>query len=551
MWRSSSAHRLGGDCLNTGCVPSKAILRTARAIGELRRADALGVRVTGVDVDFPAVMRRMRQRRADLAVNDSAQRLTRLGIQVFFGDAAFTSAREIAVGSQTLRFTRAAIATGSRPAVPPIDGLSNTPYLTNETVFDLTERPDRLLVIGGGAIGCELSQAFARLGSRVTVFDQARRVLANDDPDASILVQRALTRDGVQFELGTVITHVSHADGAPIVHFRRSPDGPQEQLAGDRLLVATGRASNIEGLDLARAGIHAGPHGVVVDDRLRTSNRRVYAAGDVCSRFQFTHVADASARIVVQNALFFGRRRASALTIPWCTYTDPEVAHVGLSAEDAEKRRPDVQTISVPLSDVDRAVLDDETEGFVRVHHDRGRLLGCTIVAAHAGEMIGQASDAIARGATLNDFSSTIYRLSDAGRSPEESRRRLPPHAAHPGRAALVRAVFPAHAMVARIDPLGRGDADHVVIPVLNDAAALASLLPALPAAIPPLEIIVVDGSEASDPALDALRERYSGVTMDAIRAWARRADEPRRAPRARPMARVPARRHAAGSGLD
>jgi pyruvate/2-oxoglutarate dehydrogenase complex dihydrolipoamide dehydrogenase (E3) component len=401
--------RLGGDCLNTGCVPSKAILRTARAIGELRRADGLGVRVTGVDVDFPAVMRRMRQRRADLAVNDSAERLTSLGIQVFFGDAAFTSAREIAVGSQALRFTRAAIATGSRPAVPSIDGLASIPYLTNETVFDLAERPDRLLVVGGGAIGCELSQAFARLGSGVTVFDQARRVLANDDPDASILVQRALTSDGVQFELGTVITHVSHANGAPIVHFRRSPDGPQEQLAGDRLLVATGRASNVEKLDLARAGIRAGAHGVVVDDRLRTSNRRVYAAGDVCSRFQFTHVADATARIAIQNALFFGRRKASALTIPWCTYTDPEVAHVGLSAEDAEKRRPDVQTISVPLSEVDRAVLDDEAEGFVRVHHDRGRLLGCTIVAARAGEMIGHVSHAMARRATLNDFASTIY----------------------------------------------------------------------------------------------------------------------------------------------
>ena len=401
--------RLGGDCLNTGCVPSKAILRTARAIGELRRADALGVRVTGVDIDFPAIMRRMRQRRAALAVNDSAPRLTRLGVQLFFGDAAFTSAREIAVGSEILRFTRAAIATGSRPAVPPIDGLSNTPYLTTETVFDLTERPARLLIIGGGAIGCELSQAFARFGSRVTVFDQSRRVLANDDPDASLLVQRALTSDGVQFELGTVITHVSHQNGAPIVYFRRSPDGPQEQLAGDRLLVATGRASDVERLDLTRAGIHAGPHGVVVNDRLRTSNRRVYAAGDVCSRFQFTHVADASARIVIQNALFFGRRRASALTIPWCTYTDPEVAHVGLSAAAAETRRPHVQTISVPLSDVDRAVLDDEAQGFVKVHHDRGRLLGCTIVAAHAGEMIGQASSAIARGATLNDFSSTIH----------------------------------------------------------------------------------------------------------------------------------------------
>jgi pyruvate/2-oxoglutarate dehydrogenase complex dihydrolipoamide dehydrogenase (E3) component len=401
--------RLGGDCLNTGCVPSKAILRTARAIGELHRAERLGFHVTGVDIDFQAVMRRMRQRRAGLAVNDSAQRLTRLGIQVFFGDAAFASAREIAVGSQTLRFMRAVIATGSRPAVPPIDGLSNTPYLTNETVFDLTERPDRLLVVGGGAIGCELSQAFARLGSRVTVFDQARRVLMNDDPDASILVQRALASDGVQFELGTIITRVSRPDDTPIVHFRRSPDGSQEQLAGDRLLVATGRATNVEGLDLARAGIHAGTHGVVVDDRLRTSNRRVYAAGDVCSRFQFTHVADASARIVIQNALFFGRRTASALTIPWCTYTDPEVAHVGLSAEDAEQRRPEVQTISVPLSDVDRAVLDEEEQGFVRVHHSRGRLLGCTIVATHAGEMIGQVSDAIARGATLNDFAATIY----------------------------------------------------------------------------------------------------------------------------------------------
>jgi pyruvate/2-oxoglutarate dehydrogenase complex dihydrolipoamide dehydrogenase (E3) component len=401
--------RLGGDCLNTGCVPSKAILRTARAIGELRHAGALGIRVTGADIDFPAVMRRMRERRAALAVNDSAERLSRLGVQVFFGDAAFTGAREIAVGSRTLRFTRAAIATGSRPAVPPIDGLSNIPYLTNETVFDLTERPDRLLVIGGGAIGCELSQAFARLGSRVTVFDQAPRLLANDDADASAIVQRVLASDGVQFELGVVITRVASRDGATIVHFRRSLDGPQEEAAGEGLLLATGRTPNIEGLDLPRAGIHAGPRGIVVDDRLRTSNRRVYAAGDVCSRLQFTHVADATARIAIQNALFFGRRKVSSLTIPWCTYTDPEVAHVGLSAEDAAKRRPDVQTISVPLSEVDRAVLDDETEGFVRVHHDRGRVLGCTIVAARAGEMIGQVSYAMARRATLNEFASTIY----------------------------------------------------------------------------------------------------------------------------------------------
>jgi pyruvate/2-oxoglutarate dehydrogenase complex dihydrolipoamide dehydrogenase (E3) component len=399
--------RLGGDCLNTGCVPSKAMLRSARAIGELRRADALGIRVSGIAVDFGAVMHRMRQRRAALAVNDSADRLTRLGVDVFFGDGAFTGAREVAVGSQTLRFKRAAIATGSRPAVPPIEGLASTPHLTNETVFDLPDCPRRLLVIGGGAVGCELSQAFARLGSRVVVFDQAPRLLAHDDPDAAIIVQRVLAGDGVLFELGAGITEVSGRAGTVVVRFRRSPGGPVEELAGDRLLVATGRAPNIEGLDVARAGIHAGPRGVVVDDRLRTTNRRVFAAGDVCSRFQFTHAADAMARIVIQNALFLGRKKASALTIPWCTYTDPEVAHVGL-VTGAAATGSDVQTISVPLSDVDRAVLDDEAEGFVRVHHAQGRLLGCTIVAAHAGEMIGQASQAIARGASLNEFSSMI-----------------------------------------------------------------------------------------------------------------------------------------------
>jgi pyruvate/2-oxoglutarate dehydrogenase complex dihydrolipoamide dehydrogenase (E3) component len=401
--------QLGGDCLITGCVPSKAILRTARAVGELRRAAGLGIRATGVDVDFFEVMARMRQRRAALAVNDSAQRLSGLGIDVFFGDASFVSAREIAVGSATLRFIRAVIATGSRPSAPPIEGLSSTVYLTNETIFDLAERPARLLVIGGGPVGCELSQAFARLGSRVTLFDQAPRLLANDDAEASHLVQRALTRDSVQIALGTTITRVSHRNGEAVVQFRRGPEAPHEEVAGDRLLVSTGRTANVDGLDLARAGIQAGPRGVVVDDWLRTGNRRVYAAGDVCSRFQFTHVADATARIVIQNALFVGRRKASALTIPWCTYTDPEVAHVGLSAEDAERGRSAVQTISVPLSEVDRAVLDDETEGFVRVHHERGRLLGCTIVAAHAGEMIGQVSYAIARGATLNDFATTVY----------------------------------------------------------------------------------------------------------------------------------------------
>jgi pyruvate/2-oxoglutarate dehydrogenase complex dihydrolipoamide dehydrogenase (E3) component len=401
--------RLGGDCLNTGCVPSKAILRTARAVGEVRRAPDLGVHIGRFEVDFGGVMRRMRQRRAELAPNDSAERLTRLGIDVFFGTGSFRSPRELAIGSTSLRFRRAVIATGSRPAVPPIDGLALTPYLTNETVFGLTGRPTRLLTIGAGPIGCELSQAFARLGTQVVLFDQSPRVLPNDDPDGSVLVQRALINDGVQLELTTEIRRVSRRGEALVVCFRRSPDQPEEEIEGDRLLVATGRTPDVSGLDIERAGIQAGPRGVVVDDRLRTSNRRVYAAGDVCSRFQFTHAADAMARIAIQNALFFGRRKASALTIPWCTYTDPQVAHVGLSPDSARARQEQVQTITVPLAEVDRGVLDDETEGFLRVHHQRGRVMGCTIVSSQAGDLIGLASNLIGRRAKLAELSSTIF----------------------------------------------------------------------------------------------------------------------------------------------
>jgi pyruvate/2-oxoglutarate dehydrogenase complex dihydrolipoamide dehydrogenase (E3) component len=401
--------RLGGDCLNTGCVPSKAILRTARAIGEIRRAPDLGVHIATVDVDFSAVMQRMRQRRVQLAPNDSAERLTQLGIDVFFGAAAFKSPRQLSLGSTLLLFRRAVLATGSRPAVPPIAGLDATPHLTNETVFGLTERPKRLLIIGAGPVGCELSQAFARLGAEVVLFDQRPRVLPNDDPDGSLVVQRALAADGVRLELGTAVTRVSRRGEAVVVCFSRSPHHPAEEAEGDRLLVATGRTPNVSGLDVDKGGVAAGPKGVLVDDRLRTSNPRVYAAGDVCSPFQFTHAADAMARIAIQNALFFGRRKASALTIPWCTYTDPQVAHVGLSADGARARPPHLETITVDLADVDRGVLDDETDGFLRVHHRRGRLVGCTIVSAQAGELIALASNLIARRARMAELSSTIF----------------------------------------------------------------------------------------------------------------------------------------------
>ena len=404
-------HLLGGDCLNTGCVPSKAMIRSARVIGEIRRAAGLGVTTGATAVDFGAVMQRMRQRRAAIAVNDSAERLRAAGVDVFFGSAAFADERTILVENQRLLFRRAVIATGSRPAAPPVPGLDAVPYLTNETVFALTELPRRLLVIGAGPIGCELAQTFARFGSQVTVFDRAAQVLPREDPDAGAIVRRSLEADGVQFELGVQLDRVDAASGQLRVYYTRSGEerAQGEAVAGDAILVAAGRAPNIEDLGLEEAGVAATRQGVTVNDRLQTSNRRVYASGDVCSEYQFTHVADAMSRIVIQNALFYGRRKASALVIPWVTYTDPEVAHVGVSETGAAEARGRLQTLTVPLSDIDRAVVDDETDGFVRVHHEKGRLRGCTIVARHAGEMIGEAAYAITQGGTLGALSSTIH----------------------------------------------------------------------------------------------------------------------------------------------
>lgn len=404
-------HLLGGDCLNTGCVPSKALIRSARAVGELKRAGRLGVTTDGLHVDFAAVMRRMRRRRAEIAVHDSADRLRGLGVDVFFGSARFADARTVVVESHRLHFRRAVIATGGRPTAPPIEGLDAVPFLTNETVFSLTELPRRLLVIGAGPIGCELAQSFARFGSQVTVFDQVPQVLPREDVDAAAIVRRHLEQDGVQFALGVTIERCSQAGGEIRLHYVRNLDRQvaYASVAGDAILVAAGRAPNIETLNLEAAGVEATKHGVTVNDRLQTSNPRIYASGDVCSAYKFTHAADAMSRIVLQNALFYGRRKASALVIPWVTYTDPELAHVGVSESDVANSSGRMHTITIPLSQIDRAVVDEEIDGFVRVHHEQGRLRGCTIVAPHAGDMIGEVAYAMTHGGTLSALSSTIH----------------------------------------------------------------------------------------------------------------------------------------------
>ncbi|MFQ5877454.1 MAG: mercuric reductase [Acidobacteriota bacterium] len=403
-------HLMGGDCLNVGCVPSKGIIRAARAWHEVAgAATTFGAPPAAGAGDFGAAMRRMRRLRADLSPVDSVKRFREMGVDVFLGEGRFADPGTVAIGAARLSFRRAVIATGARPTLPPIPGLPEAEPLTNETIFWLEELPARLVVLGAGPIGCEMSQAFARFGSRVTLLNRGPRILSREDRDAAAIVERAMVRDGVDLRLGLRILSVERRADERVVHYER--DGRRESVAGDRLLVAAGRAPNVEGLGLEAAGVRHGPGGVGVDDRLRTTNPKVYAVGDVCSRHRFTHAADAHARLVVQNALFFGRGRVSALVMPWCTFTSPEIAHVGMYERDALAAGYAVETITWSIEHLDRAVLDGADEGLVRVHLKKGtdRILGATLVAEHAGDMIGELALAITAGVGLGKIGRTIH----------------------------------------------------------------------------------------------------------------------------------------------
>jgi pyruvate/2-oxoglutarate dehydrogenase complex dihydrolipoamide dehydrogenase (E3) component len=402
-------HLLGGDCLNVGCVPSKGLIAAARAAATAGAASRFGVHAAAVTVDFAAVMARMRRLRAEIAPNDGVERLTKLGVDVYLGEGRFTSPATVEVDGRTLAFAKAVIATGARARALPIPGLEEAGYLTNETVFSLTELPRRLVVVGAGPIGCELAQSFRRFGSAVLVLNDAAHVLPREDPDAAAIVERQLAAEGVVLANGVTITRVERRGAEHVVHFTR--DGRGEETPCDAILLGVGRAPNVEGLGLEAAGVAYDPNGVRVNDRLQTSNPRVYAAGDIASHFKFTHTADALARIVLTNALFRGRRKASALIVPWCTYTSPEVAHVGLYEHEASARGIETSTVAVPLHDVDRALLDGEADGFLKVLLKKGsdRILGATMVATHAGDMISEVSVAMAAGMGLGALANVIH----------------------------------------------------------------------------------------------------------------------------------------------
>eukprot|EP01104_Vermistella_antarctica_P021599 TRINITY_DN988_c0_g1_i1.p1 TRINITY_DN988_c0_g1~~TRINITY_DN988_c0_g1_i1.p1 ORF type:complete len:672 (+),score=140.94 TRINITY_DN988_c0_g1_i1:183-2198(+) len=415
-------HFMGGDCLNFGCVPSKALIRCANAVAAVKNSAAYGVKINGeVSVDFPAIMERMRKLRAQIAPNDSCSRFKDLGIDVFQGEGRFTSKSTVMVNGKTLKFRRAVIATGGRPAVPPIPGLADVPFLTNLTLFNLVELPKVFAVIGAGAIGCEMAQAFARFGSEVHLFFRSDHIMAREDADAAKIVEESMVKDGVILHPRTSYDNVSYSADTKTFHVNisvkpsadSSATSPTElAIDADQLLISVGRSPNVQNLGLEDAGVkYDARTGVHVSNTLFTSNGDILACGDVCTRYKFTHVADFQARIVIRNALFFGRTPATDLTIPWATYTQPEVGHVGLYEQDCEDRKIKYTVYEKTFEEIDRAILDGEEGGMVKVLVKEGtdKIIGATIVAKHAGDMISEITVAMQAGMGLGALAAVIH----------------------------------------------------------------------------------------------------------------------------------------------
>lgn len=404
---------MGGDCLNFGCIPSKCIISSSRVVGEIKQAEALGIGITAPpQVNADKVMQRMRRIRADISHNDSVARFEKLGIDVFLGEAHFVGSGAIEVENQTLRYKKAVIATGARARRPSIPGLETAGYLTNETIFSLTQFPRRLAVIGGGPIGCELAQAFGRLGCEIILFHNHAHLLPKEDTDAAEIIENIFVKEGIQLILNSQIERVESSKEGKVIYYTHN--GQSESMVVEEILAGVGRSPNVEGLNLEAVGVeYDQSKGVKVNDYLQTTNPKIYAAGDICMGWKFTHGADAAARIVIKNTLFspfgWGRYRLSNLVMPWVTYTDPEIAHVGLS--ESEIAGSGVNTIKIPLSLVDRAIVAGETEGFVKIFHKQGtdEILGATIVARDAGEMISQITTAMVGKIGLSKLAGVIH----------------------------------------------------------------------------------------------------------------------------------------------
>jgi len=380
---------MGGDCLNFGCVPSKALISSARLIQQIRDAQRWGLDSQEPQYVFEKIFERMRGRRAKIAPNDSQERFESLGVDVFRGEARFVSSHEIEVDGQKLRARNFVIATGSRAAVPEIDSIEKVPYFTNETIFDeLKQKPESMIVLGGGPIGCELGQALARLGVKIAIVQRSAELLPREDADVAKFVRDRFAAEGIGVHLNSIARGLSKRNGKILLERDQA-----DPITAEAMLIAAGRTPNLRALDLAAAGVDYNKRGVKVNDCLQTSQPHIYAAGDVTNAFKFTHTADFTARIVVRNILMplpFLRQKVDWSVVPWCTYTDPEVAHVGLGEKEAKEKNIDYDLFVVPLEDVDRAVVESEEAGFAKILTAKGsdKILGATIIAPHAGDLL-------------------------------------------------------------------------------------------------------------------------------------------------------------------
>ena len=403
---------LGGDCLHYGCVPSKTLLRSAKIAHQMRHADRYAISPATPQIDISKVMQRVAGVIASIEPNDSPERFRSLGVDVMFGAGQFTDSGTFAVGNRKLTARNFVIATGSRPGVPPIPGLNEVPFLTNETVFKLNEPVPSLILIGAGPIGCEMAQAFVRLGSKVTVVDLSPALLPREDADLAAVIRKQMEADGIQFHLGVTPTKAEGQAGA-ISLFIKNKDGSEIKLDASHLLVAAGRKVNIEGLGLEAAGVQVDKGRIVSDPTLRTTNKNIYVCGDVAGAFQFTHMAEHHAGVVLRNILNplpIKFAKTETRVIPWCTFTDPELARVGVSEAEAKQQNIPHRVYKFPFEEMDRARADGETAGFAKIITDpKGVVLGAAIAGPHAGELIHEYVLAIAKRMTTNDLSGIIH----------------------------------------------------------------------------------------------------------------------------------------------
>ena len=402
-------HLLGGDCLNYGCVPSKALLHSAKVAHTMHNAGRYGIEPANPYINITNVMQRVRNVIKTIEVHDSPERFRGMGIDVVFGSGRFTSSDTFQVNDRTITAKHFVIATGSRPAIPGIVGIDKVPCLTNETVFSINEQIPDLIVLGGGPIGIEMTQAFCRLGSRVQVVELGNRILPREDADLAEVVAKQLQQEGVTFHLGHGAQGVTHTDGK-IYLVLKAPDGQQAKIEGSHLLIAVGRQSNIEGLGLEVADVQTERGRIVTDQRLRTTNKRIFACGDVVGPYLFTHMAEHHAGIVLRNAIFRLPTKIEERVIPWCTFSDPELARVGLSETEAQRQGIPHKVYKFPFKDIDRAQTEGATEGFAKIITDpKGRLLGAALVGPNAGELIHEYVLAIAKRMKTSDLSGIIH----------------------------------------------------------------------------------------------------------------------------------------------